>query len=806
MSRECRSVERSPIPQVRPLTLFRNGFRELVSVVPPHAPLSPRSTLANSSLGKAPGKKYSTGLWGGYDWLHHIATEEDVKQWAQDGANIGLLAEQYPAVDIDVLDDTLANIITDIVQASLGAAPVRVGRPPKRLLMYRLEGEPFGRMGMRLARGSKEYLVEVLGAGRQYLVLGTHPSGHSYTWSCDLESLTPDHLTPVTRAKVETMFAALSEQLEALGWECVVQGERTGERPEVVQESLKAPSLAALREAVAMIPNPADMDRDGYIRMGFAIRAASQDDEWEGLAIYQEWASRWEGGTNDPDVVQRDWRGLAGPYAIGWSWIEQVAKRYGYVGGAEFSELADQEGGEDSRPADTGSYVPNSRSEKALAREVYKEHGHRIRYMAPARAWLVWDGSKWKRDATAEAEELAGFALDRIASELMTHGGSANEKRLNKAWTEVLGSAWKREAVLKFLKTDQRIAITPEQLDADPWLLNTPLGIVNLKTGNLSPPDSALLCSRTTAVGPDFEVGCARWMSFLEEATGGDADVIVFLQRWFGYCLTGVTFEQKLVVNWGPGGNGKSVMANLMIYLLHEYARSAPSSTFARSHAERHPTDIAGLQGARLVVATETQGGSAWDEEKIKQLSGGDRVSARFMRGDFFDFNPQFKLLVLGNHKPEIRNVDAALRRRVLLVPFTMTPKVVDPLLLETLKGEAPAILAWMIRGCLDWQQKGLAIPALVRDATEEYFSSEDAIGRWIQERCMESPEHTTATNDLFDSWREWAHHNNEYVGSLKRFAQAVAAKGFSRWKDPKSRRHGFSGLRILSDAERSER
>jgi P4 family phage/plasmid primase-like protien len=787
-----------------PLTLYRNGFTQLVSVVPPNAPLSPRSKLPIASLGKAPGLKYKTGLWGGYDWLHHKPTEEDVKQWMQDGANIGILAEMFPAVDIDVLDETTANIIERVVLSKLGAAPVRTGRAPKRLLMYRLVGEPFGRIGMKLSKPRKDYLVEVLGAGRQYLIYGTHPSGNPYSWGeCDLSTLMPEQLTPINREMIQQMFAELAEQLNDLGWDCQLQNEQSeSARVEVEQDTLKAPSLDALREAVKLIPNPASVDRDAYIRMGFAIRAASQEFEWDGLDVFQEWCSRWEGGTNDPETVRRDWRGLAGPYSIGWSYIEQMAKRHGYVGGEEFDVLPPVE---EERKSDEGSFTPSSESEKALAREVFEEYGHRIRYMAPARHWLVSDGRRWKRDATAEAEELAGFTLDRLADHLTRHGGSDAEKRAAKLRAEMLGAAWKREAVLKFLKTDQRIAITPEQLDADPTLLNTPTGVVDLRTGKLRPHDPSLLLSRMTAVGPDFEAGCPLWEKVILEWCGGNADLVTMLQRWWGYCLTGLTYEQKLVVNWGPGGNGKSVQANLMIWLLGDYARSAPSNTFTRARMERHPTDVAGLQGARLVVATETQSGTAWDEEKIKQLTGGDRVSARFMRGDFFDFNPQFKLIVLGNHKPEIRHVDAAMRRRVLLVPFTVTPKVIDPQLIDKLKAEGPAILAWMIQGCLDWQAHGLAVPEVVREATEEYFAAEDAVGRWIQEACEECGESTTI-QELFESWQQWAHSNNERVGSLKRLSQEIAAKGYPRWKDPKSRRNGFTGLRVLNDFERSER
>ncbi len=777
-----------------PITLFKNGFRELVSVVPPNAPLSPRSKLAVASLGKAPGIKYKTGLWGGFAWQIHDTTLENVKQWVQDGANIGLRAEHWPCVDIDVLDQTTANIIEPIVLASLGPAPVRIGLPPKRLLMYRLEGEPFGRIGMKLLRGRQDYLVEVLGAGRQYLVHGTHPSGNRYSWSCDLATLQPDQLTPISRAKVEQMFATLAEQLEALGWECVIHGEQNkAQRTMVVQDTLKAPSLEALREAVALIPNPKETDRDGYIRMGFAIKAAAQADEFEGLDIFLDWGSRWEGGTNDPETVRRDWRGLVGPYSIGWSWVEQLAKRDGYVGGDEFEVLSPAE---DERSSDDGSFEPSTESEKALAREVFREHGHRIRYMASAKKWVVWDGRRWKDDVTKEAEEHVGLTLDRLAHELLHCGGSEAEKRAVKMRAELLGSAHKREAVLRFVKTDQRIALTPEQLDADPLLLNTPVGMVDLRTLTVLPHDPLRLCSKTTGVGPDFEADCPVFKRFLSEATGGDQELEDYLQRVAGYALTGLTQEQVFFFFWGPGGNGKSVFLNALSGAVADYGKRAPMDTFTAAKGERHTTDLAGLKGSRLVIASEVQAGRRWDEARLKDMTGGDRVSARFMRGDFFTYVPQFKIIFAGNHKPDIRDIDAAIRRRVQLIPFTVTPALADPLLSQKLESEYPAILAWAIRGCMEWQRLGLAAPNAVRGATQEYFSEQDVFARWIEERCEPDGKARTKASDLFQDYREWANTNGEYVGSQRRLGTALKRMGF---RSSKSNVFFWDGIRIRS-------
>jgi P4 family phage/plasmid primase-like protien len=203
------------------------------------------------------------------------------------------------------------------------------------------------------------------------------------------------------------------------------------------------------------------------------------------------------------------------------------------------------------------------------------------------------------------------------------------------------------------------------------------------------------------------------------------------------------------------------------------------------------------LVGARLVTASETTAGKRWDEARIKSLTGGEPVTARFMRQDNFTFLPQFKLIFIGNHKPALRDVDVAMRRRIQVVPFTVTPARVDKELGRKLREEFPAILAWMIDGCLEWQRQGLNPPPSVRATTEQYFSDEDAVGRWLAEACELDEEGRVTTQELFQSWREWANSQGEYVGSMKRFASALVARKFPRWQDSDTRRMGFAGLRV---------
>jgi putative DNA primase/helicase len=272
------------------------------------------------------------------------------------------------------------------------------------------------------------------------------------------------------------------------------------------------------------------------------------------------------------------------------------------------------------------------------------------------------------------------------------------------------------------------------------------------------------------------------WDAFLERVLP-DPELRSFLQRWFGYCLTGLTKEHKFVFAWGTGANGKSTLTNTIAGIMGDYATVADVGTFIAAATERHP-NVAKLHGYRLVVAQETEKGRRWDETKIKTMTGGDKMTARFMRCDFFDFVPKFKLWVVGNHKPRLDNVDEAMRRRMLLVPFTVQipPEQRDPELPAKLKAEWPAILRWMMDGCTEWQRIGLAPPKIVTDATDEYFDDQDTIKQWLEDRTDDGGPHAfTPMSQIFHSWKVWCEERNFKPGSSKALSDALADRGYSK-------------------------
>ena len=248
------------------------------------------------------------------------------------------------------------------------------------------------------------------------------------------------------------------------------------------------------------------------------------------------------------------------------------------------------------------------------------------------------------------------------------------------------------------------MAVISSAFNSHPYLLATKGEYIDLKSGLSFKPDPELLLSQSTIVARE-EGEPVRWLDFLFEATGGDSDYVRFLQRWFGYCLTGDIKEHALAFIYGPGGTGKSTLVKIMQEIFGSYARSAPMETFTISRGDRHPTELAMMEGKRLITASETERGRSWAESRIKQLTGGDRIPARFMKQDFFEFDPQFKLVIVGNYAPALSGCDESMRRRFHVMPFMHQPQHKDLDLHAKLVLEAGRILNWIIQGAVEWQR-----------------------------------------------------------------------------------------------------
>ena len=447
-----------------------------------------------------------------------------------------------------------------------------------------------------------------------------------------------------------------------------------------------------------------------------------------------------------------------------------------------------------SVPADT--VAAPAQSEIAIAEQLAGEHSQDWRFCVSRRCWLIWEGSRWSaQGAGSVVKDAVRLAVKAAAAELHSSLRDADADTRNRQ-ARRLASAPTIIGVERILREMSDFAVREEQLDADPMLLNTPGGVVDLRSGALQPHRPELLQTKLTAFTPRGHA--PRWQKFLNEAFSGDNDMIGYLKRMAGYFLTGSTQEHRFWMALGNGGNGKGIFFGTLQTVLGDYAGTATTETLMASSHDRHPTEIASLSGLRLVVASETESGARLAESRIKWLTGGDRVKARLMRQDCFEFTPQLKLVIVGNHAPSVRNVDPAMRRRLQILRFNHTPRVPDLALKEKLLAEGDGILAWMLEGLKQYHAQGLNPPMAVTAETEEYFCDEDLIGQWLTERYDVAPRHreVIGSANLHACWQHWCDVNDADPGSLKWLSAQLQARGLKKGQHAESRQKGFVGLR----------
>jgi len=408
--------------------------------------------------------------------------------------------------------------------------------------------------------------------------------------------------------------------------------------------------------------------------------------------------------------------------------------------------------------------------EDRLALAFSDRYADGLKYVGSLRRWFVWNGQRWQADDS-------GAAIERCRSLCRETAERCGDMRA----AEKLGRARTIEAVERLARSDRRHAVAVSALDADPWAYNTPAGTVDLRTGEMRPHRSDDLITKLAGASPEGQ--CPNWSAFLQTITGGDREFEDYLQRVVGYGLTGRTDEHVFFFLHGAGANGKSVFCNVINAVLGDYACTAAMDTFLSSASDRHPTELAALRGARLVTAIETERGRRWAEAKIKSITGGDRVAARYMRQDFFEYTPQFKLVMAGNDLPGLQQADEAIRRRLHVIPFSVTIPLDerDKGLTDRLLEERNGILAWAIDGCRQWQKEGLRPPAAVRDATRAYFDAADPIGRWIADACVVGAEYSSPLADLHKSYERYSRDHGEKPLSKRALSDALIRRGFSK-------------------------
>lgn len=405
-------------------------------------------------------------------------------------------------------------------------------------------------------------------------------------------------------------------------------------------------------------------------------------------------------------------------------------------------------------------------------------HGENLRYLDLWNKWLHWDGRRWADDNTRQAEAWMKEAIQALAADAIE---IADDKERKKLLRHALNSegAGRIRGALDMAKSEAGIPIQPEDLDGDPLLLNLLNGTYDLATEQKRAHERTDQLTKIAPVAYDPAATAPLWDAFLERILP-DEPVRRYVQQLVGYSLTAKTGEQILPILYGSGANGKTTFLETVRHMLGDYGQVAPASVFV-DQKEGIPNDIARLRGARFVMVSEISEGKRLNEALVKRLTGGDTLTARFLRAEFFEFKPQFKAWLATNHKPEIRGTDEAIWRRIRLIPFTVTIPLPerDDDFPATLLDELPGILNWALAGYMDWNANRLVTPPSVLAATSDYRAESDAIGGFLAEQCSDVPEGWTRAGALHDAYTTWAKATGGDDLSPKMFGQRMAEKSY---------------------------
>lgn len=646
---------------------------------------------------------------------------------SEDSLNTGILCDGLRAIDIDIDDPALANEVAGFAAKFLRAkAPKRSRNNSGRvLLLYRAaEGEPKKRKLFDKLFGKDKPLIniEVLGKGNQFVAFGTHPSGAAYQWDYAPTDFASKQLLTITEDQIQNFFDKIRPFLWAENYllDCCEKMATADKGQRDDTQNTLAYSLGGL------VPNKL-LRKDRILdKFWLAVTSSGRPDTNTEAALRKQLERSID-------------EGMAAP------WMPTIKE-----------------------PAQL-----DLENELLLASKFTEQYGDSLRYTAAWNKWHLWDGITWRVD---EKRKVFNYSKKIVAD---CHIPKTSKNAVV-------------AAVVTLANSDEKIAALAAQWDANPYLTNM-CGIArDVLKGETRQIVAEDYITKTTKVSPDAGKPKA-WTDFLDFVTyqGDEPEhkqqqqlFIDYLQRMCGYFLTGSTKEDALFFLYGPGKNGKSVFIDTISGIMGDYATGVPMEALLASKGDRHPTELAKLMGARLAVAVETEQGRRWDESKVKTLTGGDKITARFMRQDFFDFVPTHKLLIAGNNKPHLSGkVDEAWRRRFHIIPFT---RVVDEAkrdknLRFRLQEEWPQILAWMVEGCNWWMRESLNPPQVVIAATNEYLEAEDTIGRWLEDCCEKRFDAFQPTEALFASWCDWCKQTGEFAGRERDFSLELAVKGYKQ-------------------------
>ena len=425
------------------------------------------------------------------------------------------------------------------------------------------------------------------------------------------------------------------------------------------------------------------------------------------------------------------------------------------------------------------------------------QHGENVRYCYPWGKWLVWTGVRWMRDDAGQVHRLAKKTVRSMYGEASRAEDEERRKAVAKHASRSEG-ADKIKAMLELARSE--VPVAPDELDSDPWLLNASNGTVDLRTGELRGHRREDLITKLAPVEYDSTAAAPTWEAFLERVLPGE-ELRTFVRRAVGYSATGDTSEQVMLINHGAGNNGKSTFQEALSAALGDYSMRAPTEMLMAKRAGGVPNDVARLKGARFVTASETEEGRRLAESLVKDLTGQDTISARFMRAEWFDFKPSHKLWLSTNHKPEIRGTDNAIWRRIRLVPWAVAipPAERDRKLAQKLRSELSGILAWAVEGCLDWRREGLQAPAEVRKATAGYRSEMDTLGDFLADRCFRGERLEVGKDELYKAYQMWSEDAGERTETKRKFGMLLKERGVEDGRNSERTKRIWKGIGLTT-------
>ncbi len=570
----------------------------------------------------------------------------------------------------------------------------------------------------------------------------------------------------------------------------MVKGARENRKPEREpgcdddQEEKTFTDFSLAAEALRHVRHMAK-EYDPWLKVGMTLHILGD----RGLLLWEEWSK------SSPDKYE------AGACAEKWPTFSNNGN--GFTLGSQFHWAAEKGWkyprqvipfiGRGKQPAATSE--PSSldaklakfmRTDLGNGERLVARHGQNFRYCHPWGKPLVWDGQRWSVDQVASMHRKAKHTVRRIYAEAATLTDD-EERDDTLSWGQRSESRDRISAMIDCACKEKGIPILPEHLDVNRWLLNVQNGTIDLKSGQLFPHKRENLITSLAPVTFNPSATCPLWDATLVKILGGNKEMIGFMDRIFGMCLTGDVSQEILPIFHGSGANGKSTILAVMLEILGpDYACAAPPGLLMIKHGETHPTERAMLFGKRLVVDMESTEGARLNEQFVKQMTGRDKITTRRMREDFWDFWPTHKLIVCTNHKSEIKETVDAIWRRLHLIPFEVripdSEQIID--MSQKLRAEHSGILARCVRGCLDWQHNGLCVPDEVKKATKGYRDEQDVIGDFLRDECIEVPQARAKASKLYGRYKLWAERCGEKILTQRTFGMAMTERGFERYTD----------------------